>query len=325
MAVVVNTNIQSNFAQRALNKNTLSLQRNLEHLSTGLRINKAADDAAGLSISENLTARIMGYTKSKQNASDGISLIQTTEGSLGIVQDQLQRLRELVIQGLNGTNSSKEADAIQREINQRIEIIGDISKQTEFNGIKTIDGSFEDPLNLQVGANYGDTVSITLEAGVSAQKGMVVDISYAVDGTAIANNFGHLVEGISVAGFALDKLHLSNATSVDSLAGSTANVDIVASGATTTQVTLGDLDTIIDNVSRMRSELGAVQNSLEARLDYLDVAIGNSEASRSRIRDIDIAYESSQMVKNQILQQSASAMLAQANQLPSIALQLLGG
>ncbi len=325
MAVVVNTNIQSNFAQRALNKNTLSLQRNLEHLSTGLRINKAADDAAGLSISENLTARIMGYTKSKQNASDGISLIQTTEGSLGIVQDQLQRLRELVIQGLNGTNSSKEADAIQREINQRIEIIGDISKQTEFNGIKTIDGSFEDPLNLQVGANYGDTVSITLEAGVSAQKGMVVDISYAVDGTTTTNNFGHLVEGISVAGFALDKLHLSNATSVDSLAGSTANVDIVASGATTTQVTLGDLDTIIDNVSRMRSELGAVQNSLEARLDYLDVAIENSEASRSRIKDVDFAYESSQMVKNQILQQSASAMLAQANQLPSIALQLLGG
>ena len=323
MAVVVNTNIQSNFAQRALNKNTLSLQRNLEHLSTGLRINKAADDAAGLSISENLTARIMGYTKSKQNASDGISLIQTTEGSLGIVQDQLQRLRELVIQGLNGTNSSKEADAIQREINQRIEIIGDISKQTEFNGIKTIDGSFEDPLNLQVGANYGDTVSITLEAGVSAQKGMVVDISYAVDGTTTTNNFGHLVEGINVTDFALDKLHLSNATSVNSLAGT--NVDIVASGATTTQVTLGDLDTIIDNVSRMRSELGAVQNSLEARLDYLDVAIGNSEASRSRIRDIDIAYESSQMVKNQILQQSASAMLAQANQLPSIALQLLGG
>jgi len=323
MAVVINTNIQSAFAQRTLNRNTQGLQSNLERLASGYRVNKAADDAAGLSISEKLHSRILGYQKSKQNASDGISFIQTAEGSLGIVQEQLQRLRELVIQGLNGSNSSKEADAIQREINERVQIIGDISTQTEFNGVNLLDGSVNK--TLQIGANYGDTVTLDLQSGVSAESGIDIDISYAVDGATATNNYGHLVEGISVAGFALDKIHLFNATTVDSLAGSTANVDIVASGATTTQVTLGDLDTIIDNVSRMRSELGAVQNSLEARLDYLDVAIENSEASRSRIKDVDFAYESSRMVKNQILQQSASAMLAQANQLPSIALQLLGG
>ena len=323
MAVVINTNIQSAFAQRTLNRNTQGLQSNLQRLASGYRVNKAADDAAGLSISEKLHSRILGYQKSKQNASDGISFIQTAEGSLGIVQEQLQRLRELVIQGLNGSNSSKEADAIQREINERVQIIGDISTQTEFNGVNLLDGSVNK--TLQIGANYGDTVTLDLQSGVSAESGIDIDISYAVDGATATNNYGHLVEGISVAGFALDKIHLFNATTVDSLAGSTANVDIVASGATTTQVTLGDLDTIIDNVSRMRSELGAVQNSLEARLDYLDVAIENSEASRSRIKDVDFAYESSRMVKNQILQQSASAMLAQANQLPSIALQLLGG
>jgi flagellin len=323
MAVVINTNIQSAFAQRTLNRNTQGLQSNLERLASGYRVNKAADDAAGLSISEKLHSRILGYQKSKQNASDGISFIQTAEGSLGIVQEQLQRLRELVIQGLNGSNSSKEADAIQREINERVQIIGDISTQTEFNGVNLLDGSVNK--TLQIGANYGDTVTLDLQSGVSAESGIDIDISYAVDGATATNNYGHLVEGISVAGFALDKIHLFNATTVDSLAGSTANVDIVASGATAAQVTLGDLDTIIDNVSRMRSELGAVQNSLEARLDYLDVAIENSEASRSRIKDVDFAYESSRMVKNQILQQSASAMLAQANQLPSIALQLLGG
>jgi flagellin len=323
MAVVINTNTQSTFAQRTLNRNTQGLQSNLERLASGYRVNKAADDAAGLSISEKLHSRILGYQKSKQNASDGISFIQTAEGSLGIVQEQLQRLRELVIQGLNGSNSSKEADAIQREINERVQIIGDISTQTEFNGVNLLDGSVNK--TLQIGANYGDTVTLDLQSGISAESGIDIDISYAVDGATATNNYGHLVEGISVAGFALDKIHLFNATTVDSLAGSTANVDIVASGATTTQVTLGDLDTIIDNVSRMRSELGAVQNSLEARLDYLDVAIENSEASRSRIKDVDFAYESSRMVKNQILQQSASAMLAQANQLPSIALQLLGG
>jgi len=323
MAVVINTNTQSTFAQRTLNRNTQGLQSNLERLASGYRVNKAADDAAGLSISEKLHSRILGYQKSKQNASDGISFIQTAEGSLGIVQEQLQRLRELVIQGLNGSNSSKEADAIQREINERVQIIGDISTQTEFNGVNLLDGSVNK--TLQIGANYGDTVTLDLQSGVSAESGIDIDISYAVDGATATNNYGHLVEGISVAGFALDKIHLFNASTVDSLAGSTANVDIVASGATAAQVTLGDLDTIIDNVSRMRSELGAVQNSLEARLDYLDVAIENSEASRSRIKDVDFAYESSRMVKNQILQQSASAMLAQANQLPSIALQLLGG
>jgi len=323
MAVVINTNIQSAFAQRTLNRNTQGLQSNLERLASGYRVNKAADDAAGLSISEKLHSRILGYQKSKQNASDGISFIQTAEGSLGIVQEQLQRLRELVIQGLNGSNSSKEADAIQREINERVQIIGDISTQTEFNGVNLLDGSVNK--TLQIGANYGDTVTLDLQSGVSAESGIDIDISYAVDGATATNNYGHLVEGINVAGFALDKIHLFNASTVDSLAGSTANVDIVASGATAAQVTLGDLDTIIDNVSRMRSELGAVQNSLEARLDYLDVAIENSEASRSRIKDVDFAYESSRMVKNQILQQSASAMLAQANQLPSIALQLLGG
>jgi len=130
MSIVVNTNTQSIFAQRALGKNTLNLQKSIEKLSTGSKINKAADDAAGLSISEKLTSQIRGLQKAKQNAGDGISMIQTAEGALSIVHDNLQRVRELVVQAKNGTNSSAELDSIQREINERVSTIEDISGST---------------------------------------------------------------------------------------------------------------------------------------------------------------------------------------------------
>ena len=128
MPIVVNTNTQSLFAQRALRTNTMNLERNIEHLSTGYRINRAADDAAGLSIANKLTTQVRGLEKAMQNAGDGISLIQTAEGGLGIIQENLQRIRELVVQGINGTNGESEKAAIQREINERVQIIDDIAK-----------------------------------------------------------------------------------------------------------------------------------------------------------------------------------------------------
>ncbi len=322
MAVVVNTNTQSIFAQRALSGNTLNLQRNIERLSTGFRINRAADDAAGLSISNKLTARVRGFAKAKQNASDGISMVQTAEGSLSIIQENLQRIRELVVQGINGTNSANEKDALQNEINERITIIGDIATNTEFNGISLLDGTAN--AILQTGADTGQTTTIDLQSGVAAATGMDIDIAFEVTGVA-ATDGGHLVEGVGLVGFSLDELHIDGATGVDSLAGNANNVEIVVGTAGAGEVDLDDLDAIIDNVSRMRSELGATQNALESKITYLDVARENAEASRSRIRDVDVAKESSALVKNQILQQSAAAMLSQANQQPQIALQLLGG
>jgi len=322
-ALVVNTNTQSIFAQRALRKNTAGLQRNIEHLSTGYRINRAADDAAGLSIANKLTTTIKGLDKAKQNAGDGISLIQTSEGGLQIIQENLQRIRELVVQGVNGTNGTSEKDALQREINERIRVIDDIAKTTKFNGISLLVGNTSD-VTLQTGANNGETTTLSIipggsttatAAATTANTGIDIDIDLDVDltdaNTTADTTRGRLTEGITTDGFALDKLLISGAsvTSVD--------------GTNTVAATVGDIDTMIDNISRMRSYLGATQNALESKMEYMDVAMENAQSSRSRIQDVDVAYESSILVKNQILQQTASAMLAQANQTPQIALQLI--
>ena len=298
----------------------------MERLSTGFRINRAADDAAGLSISEKLTARVQGYAKAKQNASDGISMVQTAEGALGIIQDNLQRIRELVVQGINGTYSANEANSLQYEINDRIQLIADVGAEAEFNGITLLDGTTNRVL--QTGADQGQTTTVAFETGQTASSGVGIDVTLAADGT-VANDAGHLIEGILPgADFALNRLHLPGATGVDSLAGAAFNRDVLISPPTimpANRVSIGDLDTIIDNVSRMRSELGATQNAIESKIEYIDIAIENTSASLSRIKDVDVALESSKLIKNQILQQSAAAMLAQANQTPQIALQLLQG
>ena len=331
MAVVVNTNTQSIFAQRSLSKNTLNLQRNMERLSTGFRINRAADDAAGLSISEKQTARIQGYVKAKQNASDGISMMQTSEGALGIIQDNLQRIRELVVQGLNGTNSSNEIDALQREINERIQIIADVGADSEFNGVTLLDGTTNRAL--QTGADEGQTTTLSLLSG-TANANTGVDIDVTQESVAAGNTAnGTLVEGITdgagaaAANFSLGEIRISGTTIdsysvLNSVAGAV-NIDLVATPAGGT-FGLGTIDTMLDNVSRMRSELGAIQNALESKIEYLDIAMENESAARSRIKDVDVARESSALLKNQILQQSAAAMISQANQTPQIALQLLG-
>jgi flagellin len=335
MAIYVNTNVQSIFAQRALGGNTFDLQKSIEKLSTGYRINRASDDAAGLSISEKLTSQIRGLEKAEQNIGDGISMVQTAEGALSIVQDNVQRIRELVVQGLNGTNSANELDAIQREINARVGTIRDIGTDTEFNGLSLLTGgaaaaTVAGDTVLQTGADQGQTTTVSLQAGTAtANQGIGVDVTV---GSAGGNaEHGHLTEGVqdgagaAFTGFALGEIHLAGAT-VDSynvangLGG--ANIDIVSNPAAGT-LGLGAIDTVLDNISRMRSELGAVQNSLESKAEYLNVAKENAMSSRSRIKDVDVAKESSAMVKSQILQQTSAAMLSQANQTPQLALNLL--
>jgi flagellin len=322
-SLVVNTNTQSIFAQRALRNNTIGLQRNIERLSTGFRINRAADDAAGLSIANKLTTSIRGLEKAKQNSGDGISLIQTAEGGLSIIQDNLQRIRELVIQGLNGTNGVNEKDALQREINERVKVIDDIASSTKFNGISLLKGNTSNVV-LQTGSNNGETTTLVMipggsttatAAATTASTGVDISIALEVNTTTADTTAdttrGRITEGISTNGFAVNKIQLTGAT-VNSLNG----VNVAA--------TVADIDRMIDNISRMRSYLGANQNALESKIEYMDIAMENASASRSRIQDVDIALESSALVKNQILQQTASTMLSQANQTPQIALQLLG-
>ena len=312
--LVVNTNTQSIFAQRALRKNTMNLQRNIEHLSTGYRINRAADDAAGLSIANKLTTSIRGLEKAKQNAGDGISLIQTVEGGLSVIQENLQRIRELVVQGINGTNGTNEKDALQREINERVNVIDDIANSTKFNGISLLNGNTaaSADVTLQTGADNGETTTLNFRSEQTASVGIEIDVSEVADGG--ATDYGHLVES-ATAGAALDRLQIS---------GASVNSEGYATHTTNVAAAVGDVDSMIDNISRMRSYLGASQNALESKMEYMDIAMENASSSRSRIQDVDVAYESSILVKNQILQQTASAMLSQANQTPQIALQLLG-
>jgi len=289
MSLVVNTNTQSLFAQRALNFNTTNLKRNIENLSTGYRINRAADDAAGLSISTKLTTTIRGLEKAKQNASDGISLIQTAEGGLQIVQENLQRIRELVVQGANGTNGPDELDALQREINERVRAIDSIAKSVKFNGIdllydnKNVSGS--DPLDnikLQTGAYNDETTTLNFQAGTSSgNTGIEIDVAYK----RLANDTEHgtLVEG-TTAGFSLDSIHLGNS---DMTVNSVRKIDTPSENNTT--ITPENMDKMIGNVSRMRSYLGAMQNALDSKVEYTDIAIQNANESRSRILDTDIA------------------------------------
>ena len=300
--LVVNTNIQSLFAQRALSKNTGDLKVSMERLSTGFRINRAADDAAGLSISEKMTSEIKGLKKAKQNALDGISLLQTGEGALAIIQDNLQRIRELMVQTENGTNSTEELNAMQREINERVSAINDIARATKFNGQDVIynNALATDDIVLQTGSENGQQTTIIFRSGTAnANSGIDIDITSTATGT------------IGEGSIALNSLHV----------GGTVNAFDTVTAAKTG--TLTNLDTMIKNVSRMRSYLGAIQNSLESKIEYIDVATENVSSSRSRIKDVDIADESSELIKKQILQQSAAAMLGQANSAPQIALDLL--
>jgi flagellin len=297
MPIVVNTNTSSLFAQRALGSNAMQMQRSIEKLSTGSRINRAGDDAAGLSISEGMTSDIRGFQKAKQNVGDGISLIQTAEGALSIVQDNVQRIRELTVQAINGTNSADEKDAIQREINERVTTIEDIASSTKFNGVAIINGGTTK--TLQTGANNGESTSIVLTGATAAGVQINIDTTSA----------GSIGES---AAFALSALHVGG--SVNAQDGSTSTV---------TSSALTGIDYMINNLSRMRSYLGASQNALESKSEYLDVAIENSSAARSRIKDVDVASESSHLLKNQILQQAAATMLTQANATPQLALNLL--
>ena len=292
MGLYINTNTQSIFAQRSVTSATSDLQGNIEKLSTGFRINKAADDAAGLSISEKFTSQIRGLEKAEKNIGDGISMLQTAEGAIGIIQDNVQRIRELVVQASNGTNSENELAAMQREVNELVNTIGDITTETEFNENFLLNGSITN-VALQTGSGDGQTTTVSFN-----------DKDTRIDQTG-AGSIGE------------------NAVALNTLAVGSTSVNTVAGGGAGTATGLDDIDDMIGNLSRMRSELGAAQNSLESKAEFLNVAKENALASRSRIRDVDVASESSDMLKNQILQQSAASMLSQANATPQLALNLL--
>ena len=230
-----------------------------------------------------------------------MNLLDTVEGALNVIQDMFHRMREIMVQASNGTNSQDEIDALQREVNEIINEIGDIAGSVRDNNERTLitdnfDAYFNRPL--QVGAFEGEQFILPFRAGPGAvpeATGVEVDIN---DDGGAANS--ELVEYLPDTSFSLDELHLVG-SSVDSVSGNNINI------------TLNDMDIMISNIARMRSSVGSWRNSLESRIAYMNSAIENVTASRSRIVDTDVAEESSKLIKSQILQQSASAMLSQAN------------
>jgi flagellin len=274
MGLRVNTNVTSLNAQRNLASVTERLSTNYRRLSTGLRISTAADDAAGLAISERLRSQVRSLEQDKRNANDGISLVQTAEGALNEVSSILVRLRELSVQSSNGSVSAADKDTLNEEFKSLVSEVNRIGRSTEFSGIKLLDGSASS-VTFQVG--FGTTSGIdTLSVSLSAA--------------------------------------LSTSLSLNSL-------DIGSSGSTTTA--LNNIDTAINTVSALRGSLGAAQNRLGSTINNLAVQVENLSAAESRIRDVDVAVETSALTRNSILQQAAISILAQANTQPQAALQLL--
>jgi len=299
MGIAVNTNTQSLFAQRSLRNNTKMVQKSIEKLSTGYRINRAGDDAAGLSITNKMTTLIRGMDQAKRNIGDGMAMISTLDGALSTVQENLQRIRELTVQAYNGTISQDELAAIQREINERVQAIDDMGNQATFNGINLLDGTQD--ITLQIGAEDGEQLVMKTSAGATTDVGFQVSFSTSSNGS--------IGQGASIT---LSEFSVGS-TGVASLSGTT----VATSGG------LAELDTMINNISRMRSTVGAYENSLQSNLDYLDRYAESLRGARSRIQDVDVAAESAEVTRGQILQQSAAAMLSQANSTPQLALNLL--
>lgn len=305
----INHNISALNTYRQLSVNSGATGKSLEKLSSGYRINRAGDDAAGLAISEKMRSQIRGLDMAAKNANDGISLIQTAEGALQETHSILQRIRELAVQSANGTNSeadgtaaevtagtatvaygTSDRDKLQNELFALTEEIKRISTDTEFNGMKLLDGSLDTgtEITFHIGANADQTVSL------------------------------------AVGDMGADALNISSAavsTTAAPAAVSAGNINI--STQANAEASLDAIDTAITSVSNQRSALGAMQNRLEHTINNLGTTSENLAASESRIRDVDMAKEMMEFTKNNILTQAATAMLAQANMQPQSVLQLL--
>ncbi|MGF7534917.1 flagellin [Bacillus mexicanus] len=271
----INTNTSSTIAQNAMRINDKSLSKSMERLSSGLRINSAADDAAGLAISERMTSQSRGMTQATRNAQDGVSLIQTAEGAMGTISDILQRMRELAVQADNGTYSTNDKSSIKDEMDQLVSEINHIAETSTFNGINLLNST--QTVTLHISDKYNDTLGIDLGP---------VGATYLGNGTSFVN---------------------------------TIDVTTDAQGA------IDVIDGALDQLSSARGSLGASQNRLDFITDNLATSIQNTEQANSRIKDADMASESSALTKSQILSQSSMAMLQKANQQPQQIVQLLQG
>jgi flagellin len=330
----INHNIAALNTYRQLNSASTAQSKSMEKLSSGLRINRAGDDAAGLAISEKMRGQIRGLDQASRNAQDGISLIQTTEGALNETHSILQRMRELAVQSANDTNTDTDRTELQKEVNELSAEITRIGNNTEFNTKKLLDGDFSGTFH--IGANEGQNLSISvndmrsdaLQVGTAYTAGSSTTL-IGEDGSTVVATWKAAGTGVATAGYyagagtsttAAD-LMLSAGTALSQGTKGAFGIDISSQGAADTAITT--INEAIETVSAERSKLGATQNRLEHTINNLGTSSENLTAAESRVRDVDMAKEMMEQTKNSILSQAAQAMLAQANQQPQGVLQLL--
>jgi flagellin len=283
MAMTINTNIMSLNAQRNASANQGSLATSMQRLSSGLRVNSAKDDAAGLAIADRMNTQVRGMTVAIRNANDGISLAQVAEGGLSVVTEILQRMRELAVQSINSTNTSADISALNQEYGQLSQELARNMSSVEFNGTPLFTTTSD--FTFQVGANSGQTVTVgSADLGVSS--GAITAV---------------LTDSLATGAFATLN-PLSNSANA---------------------ANLSELDDALTAVNSSRATLGAIQSRFSQTITYLQTAVENQTAARGRIMDADFAAETANLSRAQILQQAGTAMIAQANQMPQSVLQLL--
>jgi flagellin len=286
MSLRINTNISAMNAYRNLSVNDKSLQGSLEKLSSGLRINRAADDAAGLSVSQGLQSQIGGLQVAARNAQDGINVVQTADGALAESTAILQRMRDLAVQASNGgsqdTNAQAAADTEFQQLNNELDRIVNTAK---FGSQQLLAGAYNGTFQVDSGTGAGSTIAVDLTSATGALNGLTI-------------------------------------TGLDSTGLATKTADLKSTSTAT--AALGTLDTAIKDMSTVRANLGALQNRFEHTINSINVSVENLSASKSAITDTDMASEMVKFTKNQILQQAGTAMLAQANAAPQSVLKLLG-
>ena len=276
MSIDINTNIASIDAQRNLDTTQLSLNQSMQRLSSGLRINSAADDAAGMAISESMQANIGSMTQAVQNANDGISMTETAEGALNETSTLLINMRQLATQASNGTMSASDLSNIQVEFSALQSEISRVSNVTSFNGLNLLNGSLSGGTTLQIGAGNTADDKLTVTIGNASAATLSVDSSSAAVSTQAA-----------------------------------------------AQASLAAIDSAINQVSTMQGSLGSIQNRLQDAINNLQVAVENTTAANSRIVDVDVASETANLSRSQVLEQAGISVLSTANQLPQLALKLL--
>jgi len=293
----ITNNVQALKAYRNLSINQANVKTTMDKLSSGQKINRGADDAAGLAISEKMRNRLKALDKAEQNVLDGVSMIQTAEGGLSETHNLLQRMRELAVQAGNGTLATEDRTAIQEEINQLTNEVSRIAKTTQFNGKELLSGKFNDADN-----------ALFIQTNAGANEGISITI----------NDMQALAIGVSSTTQADSSIR-----PLDFPSGDTPEYALSVMTATDANEAISHYTKAIDTISQQRAQLGAIQNRFEATSSVLSVSVENLTASESRIRDTDMAREMMEYAKYNILNQSGMAMIAQANALPQGVLQLL--